>query len=261
MRRLKIATLALCLIGISAYAQSFKGIKIISSTFDQKTRQAKLVFVNDTPNNITAIGQCVHTENWPDDMIGHGACILRDATLNEIYKDVTSSMRGRSREEMPDFTDYNFVHPGEEKTLTWDYSGEPGVANASIDITLLAYSDGTVELGPQKIAADDLADLIGGRRAALDEFQGILEICQRILSHADDKSPLATMVQEMEDRAEKEPWLKRTLKQLKDPAANGRHVTPGQERQFLAHYALEQQHWIAQLTKHQIPMQARGGTQ
>ena len=235
---------------------NIKGIKILSSTFDPSTRTAKLVFVNDSAKNITAWGYCVRVQNSAPGLSSHSFCTLIDPLITVIEEKIEMTKRPYLHEA--DCSVCRFVHPGEEKLLSSDFSAVPEVIGAEIEINLIAYGDGTAEALSNREGQQTLDDLTRRRQGALEVTQRVISIAQSILADSSNHHPAAAMIVELKTGSTGDAGLAGALDDFKKPErrrGNNREFIPDNEREYVERYLAEQRIWSAELIKNQI----RGG--
>jgi hypothetical protein len=173
----------------------------LSSSFDAKTQAATLEFMNDSHSDITAWAYCLKDENLKGDSVEHGGCRGADSLIAVIENEVQGRLTGNPK--LGDCSGCHFLHPGEHKTLTVDFSSVP-VVSAEIVIDLIVYEGGKVE----SIGYEGLGTQQGfakSRRDALDLPQKLIEMGEEILSDESNQHPTVTMIQELESRIPAEP--------------------------------------------------------
>jgi hypothetical protein len=171
---------------IGAYGQSstaIKGVRVLSSTFDPQTRTVKVIFINDSPADITAYGVFLeksYQNNQRAAWTG-GAAWGRDFVRPAAHQPIDTKQGARPRSNQP-------IHPGQTAEESSDLSGEKDLVDASMRIDMVAYSDGTAEVENEvtfrRLLISRQADLLAARKAA--------EIGTSVLSNKGN-SPLATL--------------------------------------------------------------------
>jgi hypothetical protein len=253
-----VALALLCLIAF-AHGQptsAIRGIKVISSAFDQRSHTAKLVFINDASANITAWGYCVKAQNASGNTVSHNFCTFVDplGTVIEHKIELTK------RPFLPELNcpTCDVTHPGEEQVLSADFSRWPEVIDGKIELNLVAYADGTIETLANSDAQAELRDITRGRQGLLQTKQKIVQIGESILADTSNQHPASAMIRELESRVPNEPGLSETLRNFKRPEwhqGNDKEFIPANEQDYLKRFVAEQQVWISELSKNQIRFQ------
>jgi hypothetical protein len=172
---------------IGAYGQSstaIQGVRVLSSTFDPQTRIVKVIFVNDSPADITAYGVFLekHFQNSQRAAWTGGAAWGRDFVRPAAHQLDTKQRSALQRSDQP-------IHPGQTAEESSDLSGEQDLVSASMRIDMVAYSDGTAEVENEvtfrRLLISRQADLLAARKAA--------GIGTSVLSNKGNSHPLATL--------------------------------------------------------------------
>jgi len=261
---LKFCAIGLCLLSVLARAQNprtgststqtpIKGIKIVSSSFDPLTspQKVQLDFINDSASNITAWGFCVKAEKTRDNDPSQGFCRLIDVMPVVVDREVQERI---TREENPaDCPDCHFVHPGEQKILSYSF-GFP-VRSAKIEINLIAYSNGKVEIsGPE--GSPQLKAIISYRQQDLRQAQHLIDIGKKILTDSTNPHPAVSMIDELQNRGKSEPFFADQLDDFKKPErrkGNYKEFLPEDEHGYLSKFVLEQEMKAVEFAKYLIP--------
>lgn len=236
----------------SVSAQTFiHGIKIESSGFDPASRVVKLVFINDSPIDITAWGYCIHAQTAPGSAVRHGFCTLVDSLPTVIGHRIELQKRPALPE--PECHGCQLIHPGQEESIALDFSAFPEVIGATVQLNLIAYSGGKYELVPDQAGEAALHDLAGRRQAHLRVTQGILEVGRRVLADSSDPHPATTMIQAIQTT--NDPGMAPVLESFKRPerrAGNDQEFVPGNERDYVQRFVKDEEIWADQLLRNQI---------
>lgn len=253
MKRSKV--LLLVLLGVAAYGRSligayaaiaipqnqFHGITAVTSRFDSSTspQNVRLDFINDSPSNITAWAYCVYADKVKDSDPNQGFCTMTDATAYEIDRQVQEKITLQTNPG--DLPTYHFVHPGEHKTISASFALP--VSTASIQIKLIAYSDGTAETSPDEKGTSYFTELLQGREAMVKLNQDLVNMGQKILGDATDPHPAQTMIAELQNRANE--WgMDNTLHLFKRPEwrqGNDKEFVSQDESGYLRKFVAERE--------------------
>ena len=175
---------------IGAHGQSstaIKGIKILSSTFDSQTHIVKVVFINNSPADITAYGVFIqkHYQSSQGVAWTGSATWGRDFVRADAFSQIET--RKRSALQTPSSQP---IHPGQTAEESSDLSGEQDLVSAEISIDMVAYSDGTAEVENEVT----FQRLLISRQADLLAAQKVAEIGTNVLSAKYDPHPKATLI-------------------------------------------------------------------
>lgn len=196
-----LRTAAFLAITIGASGQSstaIKGVKILSSNFDPQTHIAKLIFKNDSHTDITAYGVFIqkHYQNSQGAKWTSSAAWGRDFVRPAAYNQIET----RKRFTLPALPNQP-IHPGLTAEESSDLSGEQNLVSASIQIDMVAYSNGTAEVENevtfQRLLISRRADLLAAKKAA--------EIGTSVLSNKGDPHPCATLIARLREAKEVVP--------------------------------------------------------
>jgi hypothetical protein len=175
---------------IGAYGQSpppIKGVKILLSTFDSRTRIVKVVFINDSHAEISAYGVFIqkHYQNSQGTAWTGSTTWGRDFVRPSAYYKVET----KKRSTLPALSNQP-IHPGQTAEESSDLSGEQDLVSVDMRIDMVAYSDGTAEVENevtfQRLLISRQADLLAAQKAA--------EIGTSVLSNKYDPHPIATLI-------------------------------------------------------------------
>ena len=175
---------------IGAYGQSsaaIKGLKVLLSTFDPQTRIVKVIFINDSHADITAYGVFIQKSYHNS----QGASWTSSATWGRDFArpGAYHQMKTRERLALPVLSNQP-IHPGQTIEESSDLSGEQDLVSATIQIDMVAYSNGTAEVENevtfQRLLISRQADLLAAQKAA--------EIGASVLSDKHDPHPFATLI-------------------------------------------------------------------
>jgi hypothetical protein len=146
----------------------------------------------------------------------------------------------------------HFVHTGEHKILSVAFVLP--VISAEIQINLIAYSNGKVEIsGPD--AASRLQQIMSYRQQELKQQQELVDMAKKILVDPTNQHPATSMINELQNRIKTEPALEGYLRRFKTPEwrkGNDNEFIPDDERSYLSKFLSEQEIIAIELSKHQI---------
>ena len=131
----------------------------------------------------------------------------------------------------------------------------PEVIDASIEINVVAYVDGTVETTGSSEAKSTSDYLINGRKVGLKTTKEILALGQRILADSTNQHPATTMIHQLEAQSKDRPDLAEALQQFKKPEwplGNNSEFVPENEGEYLQRYLKEQLVWVTELARNQL---------
>ncbi|HLJ88803.1 MAG TPA: hypothetical protein VKZ53_18435 [Candidatus Angelobacter sp.] len=195
-------------LGIEGQTTSnIRGIKIASSGFDQQTHTAKLVFVNDTPIDITAFRYRLKAINNSPEEPSHNVGVDVDMLLPQLYWDIDK----RRETWIPRATNH-VIRPGESWEIKLPLPD--AVVDATIAIDMVAYSDGTAEA----VNEQALQYLQEQRTWNANIYQTVTDLGRQVLKNASDEHPFITLVQRLEE----------AQKQYRKQAQEGDDRTPFQ---------------------------------
>lgn len=186
---------------IGAYGQApaaIKGVKILLSTFDPRTRIVKVVFINNSHTDITAYGVFVqkHYQNSQGAAWTGSTTWGRDLVRPVAYRRIEA----KERSTLPALSNQP-IHPGQRAEESSDLSGEQDLISAAMRIDMVAYSDGTAEVENevtfQRLLISRQADLLAAQKAA--------EIGTSVLSDKQDLHPIATLIARLHQAREVVP--------------------------------------------------------
>src|SRR5262249_26827731 len=217
MRLGHVLTVAL-LLSISVPAQNpgrgststqtvIRGITILLSSFDSSTlpQTVRLDFVNNTNADITAWGYCVKVEKINSEDPNQGFCALDDPVPGVVNWQVQQRM---TCQPVTDSPGGDFVHPGEHKILSYSF-GYP-VLTAEIQIKLIAFSDGKVELS-EPDGLFTLRTMITYREQELKRIQELITMGRKILADPADRHPAISMIKELQNPVRADNFMEGTL--------------------------------------------------
>jgi hypothetical protein len=238
--------------GVPSTQNQFHGIKIISSKFavSASPQTVQLDFINDSPANITAWGYCVNADKTKNDDPSQDFCTLVDPVPVVIDRQIQEQIT--LKRTVGDCPDCHLLRPGEHKILFANFSLP--VTDAAIRITLIVFSDGTVQTSGQE-GASALQKLAAQRQGNLREEQELVGIGKRVLSDPTNQHPTSTMIGELENRSKADPWMEGTLRVFKTPEwrhANNKEFIPDDERVYLTNFVSEEEQKAAEFAKYQI---------
>jgi hypothetical protein len=258
--RLLARLMVTLLVATVAWGQTtpIKGIKIKESGFDPATHMVKLVFINDTPLDITAWAYCVHAENSPaiKDEPAHGFCTMLDTSGPVVEHQIAHSNRPWLGEV--DCTGCTVVHPGQ--TLTLENKLPSPVIKASIEVNAVVFSDGTWSADTEK-GRQDVNALALGRHYSLQIVRKALEIGTKILNDAADGNPAMTMLAELKRKSHlagipnaqaSDDGILVRFQKPEWRVGNDRDFIPQDQKAYLGQFLDEQRVWEAFLSQHQI---------
>jgi hypothetical protein len=230
--------LSLCLVGTTSAQMA--GIKVIKpSSFDPADKTVSLTFINDDPNDITALAYCIDVQNKPSSTVQHSGCVTEELLPAVVENSI--KYQGRSISAGP-----HFVRPGQERVLHNSYTGMEDVAGAHIEVVFVAFSDGTTQSADGR-ADFDLRVITQTRATALRQNLAILAHAEAVLQDASDAHPAATLL----NRLSADSMTKGS--QVMDRLKVGGGTD---ERDYIQKFVAEQQYRVNELSKHQI--KARG---
>lgn len=238
--------------GLPSLQHHFQGIKVLSSTFDSSgsPQTVQLDVINDSAQNITAWGYCVDAQKASAGDPDQNFCTIIDPVPTVVDREIRE--RVTLKPTVGDCPDCHFVHPGERKRLSANFSMP--VASAAIRLTLVAYSDGTAETSGQDGAAD-LQTLTIQRKGYLQREQRLTAIGKRILSDASNQHPAMSMIEELQNQSRTDRSMEGIVDMLKTPEwrhADNQKFIPDDERGYLATFVSEHETKAAELPKYQI---------
>jgi len=201
MRRIVLAML-LCLCAPVVFvqlvsAQVISGIVIKESSFDPQTKTVKLTFINDRAADITAWTYCVHVTQIPAGSVSRGSCTSIDTSISVIDRQILLKEKPKTPEWR--CSGCNAIHPGQELALQTSFGNEPEVVNATIEVVMVVFSDGTWSANEQ--GKSWLQSLAEGRRVALQITQQIIAMGTQILNDPKERNPAFTMLAKMKNRS------------------------------------------------------------
>jgi len=230
----------------------FHGIKIVSSRLDTSTspQTVQLDFINDSRNNITAWAYCVYAEKVDDSDPRQSFCTLVDPTSVVVDNTVQGNLNPKYL--FGDCPSCHFVHLGEHQVLSATFSVP--VKSAEIQINLIAYSNGQVEVsGPE--GSYNRQHLVVQREGRLKEALKLSDIGKSILADSTDQHPVVRMINELQSRSKNDPFLQSALGLFKKPEwrlGNDKEFIPADERAYLSKLVVEQEMRVAEFSKYQI---------
>jgi hypothetical protein len=259
----KHCVVVLCLLSLTAIGQNsagdspgaqtpIQGIKILSSTFDSSAspQRIQLEFINDTLTDITAWAYCVNAEKINDADPSQAFCTAVDPMSLVVDREVQEKMT--LKPHVGDCPDCNFIHPGERKILSANFSTP--VKTAEIQLNFVAYSNGQAEVsGP--LGSSNLQNFSRGRQRVLELTQEVRDLGNRILADPTDQHPAVTMINELQSRSRNVPWLEAALRNFKKPEwrhGNNKEFIPDNQRDYLGKFVAEQAMKAAEFSKYQL---------
>ncbi|HLJ88802.1 MAG TPA: hypothetical protein VKZ53_18430 [Candidatus Angelobacter sp.] len=174
---------------------SIRGIKIVSSGFDPQTHIAKLVFINDTPVNITAFRYHLEARTASPNDPSYSS----SSTVDLLWPALQTEIDMRRRPWLPPAT-YHLIHPGE----SWEINGgalPAAVIDGSIAVDMVVYSDGTAEM----TSSHSFEILQQQRIKAANRLRRVAEIGRQILENPADEHPLSAMRQALQEEQRRAP--------------------------------------------------------
>jgi hypothetical protein len=244
-----LVSLLLVTVACAQSAPNLKGIKVKESSFDLQTHVVRLTFINDSIDEITAWDYCVQTVNSSREKPEHGYCTLVDPSYTVI--DHKIELKTRPLLPEPDCAMCRFIHPGEAHVLSADLSQFPEIVTARIEINLLAFSDGGVEIASNRRGKIARQQLRARRQQLLEINRKAVEIAKEALADSNNPHPVASVIGKLSDDRKMEAiveWLKKPEWHL----GNEHQYVPEKEREYLARFVAEHEAWIAILLQHQI---------
>lgn len=217
-----------------------KGVKIKSASFDAQTRVATLAFINDSPADITAWGYCIKAQTAPGSLVRHDFCTSIDALPTVAASRI--EQRKKPFVAMPHCHGCDVIHPGQEETISFDVSGYPDVIGASIELNLVAFSNGTSSVARDDAGKLALRALTQSRRESLRAVQSAIETARAVLADRSDTHPAATMIRQLE--ATGDPALASLIESFKKPdkaKGDDREFIPEKEREYLLQFVKDQE--------------------
>ena len=285
---LSVVILLFAMIAHGQIASNINGIRIKESGFDSQTRKLKLVFINDSPADVTAWVSCIRkqTESSPD----LGPCQIRpvDASHSIAEHYVDERDRPWMAGHWATHEGSDVIRPGQEHILEESEIGIPVVVDARMEIVAIVLSDGTVSCANIPEAKEALRNIVRGRRDQLIMHQRVAEIAAKILDDPADGHPVDTMIAELNKGTHRshmpQPHLDnregshlyhegklvesedspewREMMEIHDTALyDFKHphhrelkeeAIPANQREYLKAYLADQQAWIAAWNKYQI---------
>jgi len=253
MKHLARLILTLLLVA-GAYGQipsNMTGIKIKESSFDPQTRTVTLAFINDSVSDITAWAYCVRTQNAAVGKPEHGYCTTIDPLSVVIDYKIEAQKRPRLLE--PDCPMCRLIHPGQQHVLSFAYPQFTEIVSAKIEIVLVAYSDGSVEVAPEQEGNTAVGELTARRQQELEVSQTVLGMGQRILADSGNPHPAAAMIEQLKTAGDSRlAGITESFKKPEKHQGNDREFIPNAEREYLTGFVAEQQVRAAMYSRHQI---------
>lgn len=271
--------LAILLLTSAVYGQTvsiIKGIKIKESTFDPKTKIAKLTFINDSAADITGWAYCVHVTQIPGDYPSHGTCLMTDTSGPVVNYRINRKLFPKAPE--PDCGGCRPIHPGQDYTFEGNLGSFPEVTNANIEVVMAVFSDGTWSANEQ--GKSWLRGFAEGRKDFLLITQQIIEMGNKVLADPNEKNPVVTMLAQMKQRAHlagtsafstklpegltytdeygrrstEAPLDDETVELMRPDWRKGdnREYIPENQRGYLEAFLQKQQAWVDYLSKNQV---------
>jgi hypothetical protein len=229
---------------------SIQGIRIKTESFDPQTRVATLAFINDSRADITAWGYCVVAQTAPGSVTKHDFCTAIDSIPS--LGDVRVEQSRKPLAATAQCNGCDVIHPGQEQTVTFDFSSSPDVLAASVELNLLAFSDGrTITTDTAGKAA--LGRLIRSRSENLRALQNVVTAVQGALADPNDAHPAATAIARLEST--RDAALLGAAERLRKSARAGEAAgesTSVSERESLHQFVEEQQIRTALFASYQI---------